>query len=182
MRSHPWMRAAICLLAVAAAANANAQLSTTGNGPYYAVPSWDQKLATGRFVVLANWNNEAVLDRETGLVWEKVPSTGLGIWFEAELRCGGLNLGGRMGWRVPSRAELQSVVDRSQLSPALPIGHPFTLSPSSSDFYWSATTVGDGLGTNASVVLFRNGESLGATKSLFGLAWCVRGGSGGDSR
>jgi hypothetical protein len=40
-----------------------------GNGPYYPTPSWDQKLpAATRFVVLTNWNREAVLDRETGLV------------------------------------------------------------------------------------------------------------------
>jgi hypothetical protein len=43
---------------------------TASPGPYYAWPSWDQKLAAStRFVVLSNWNNEAVLDRETGLTW-----------------------------------------------------------------------------------------------------------------
>jgi hypothetical protein len=41
------------------------------NGPYYATPSWDQKLpAATRFIVLSDWFNEAALDRETGLVWE----------------------------------------------------------------------------------------------------------------
>src|SRR5258706_16328966 len=45
-------------------------------GPYYATPSWDQTLpASTRFVVLSNFNSEAVLDRETGLVWEKSPAT-----------------------------------------------------------------------------------------------------------
>ena len=49
-------------------------------GPYYATPSWDQKIQCDaqatcpRFVVLSNWNSEAVLDRETGLVWEKSPT------------------------------------------------------------------------------------------------------------
>ena len=57
-----------------------ATAQTTANGPYYATPSWDQKLQCDnpatcpRFVVLANWSSAAVLDRETGLVWEKVPS------------------------------------------------------------------------------------------------------------
>src|ERR1051325_11151454 len=60
---------------------------TTSAGPYYATPSWDQKLACDsaatcpRFVVLANWNNDAVLDRETGLVWDRTPLTSCGGLF-----------------------------------------------------------------------------------------------------
>ena len=54
---------------------------TTASGPYYATPSWDQQLpASTRFVVLSNWidaahplGGAAVLDRETGLVWEQSP-------------------------------------------------------------------------------------------------------------
>ena len=39
-------------------------LGATGTGPYYATPSWDQKLPSDtRFIVLTNWNSEAVLDR-----------------------------------------------------------------------------------------------------------------------
>ena len=50
--------------------------AVTSNGPYYAMPAWDQKLpASTRFVVLLDWNSEAVLDRNTGLVWEKSPAT-----------------------------------------------------------------------------------------------------------
>jgi hypothetical protein len=38
---------------------------STQNGPYYANPSWDQQLPDAtRFIVLLNWNSEAVLDRE----------------------------------------------------------------------------------------------------------------------
>lgn len=44
-------------------------------GPYYATPSWDQQLpAASRFIVLSNWNAEAVLDRETGMVWQRQPA------------------------------------------------------------------------------------------------------------
>jgi hypothetical protein len=46
------------------------------NGSYYANPSWDQELpAAQRFIVLSNLNNEAVLDRETGLVWQRTPGS-----------------------------------------------------------------------------------------------------------
>lgn len=51
-----------------------ARAQTTAVGPYYATPSWDQKVQCDtqatcpRFIVLSNWNSEAVLDRETGLV------------------------------------------------------------------------------------------------------------------
>ena len=60
----------------AALAVSPAAAQTTANGPYYAVPSWDQTLpAAQRFIVLANMNQEAVLDRETGLVWQRTPGS-----------------------------------------------------------------------------------------------------------
>ena len=60
--------------------------AVTSAGPYYAEPSWDQQLQCDtqatcpRFIVLSNWidtshpsGGAAVLDRETGLVWERSP-------------------------------------------------------------------------------------------------------------
>jgi hypothetical protein len=82
----------ICGLAAAivgvSASTLHAQ--TTAVGPYYATPSWDQTIACtipsscSRFLVLSNFNNEAVLDRETGLVWERTPDPGArGNWGSA---------------------------------------------------------------------------------------------------
>lgn len=104
-------------------------------GPYYAEPSWDQKLpASTRFVVLSDWNNNAVLDRETGLVWEKSPDATTHIWNQARFQCSSRTTGGRKGWRLPSVHELASLVDPSVAppGPTLPPGHPFLNLPPAS--------------------------------------------------
>jgi hypothetical protein len=139
-----------------------------------------QKITTGRFVVLANWNNEAVLDRETGLVWQKVPSTSQVDLFNASILCINSNTGGRKGWRVPSITEFMSLVDESQSSPALPSGHPFTILVSQGFLYWSITNT---LSPNVRTAwLFHPFNGLMTNFPLdtsVGRPWCVRGGSGG---
>ena len=158
--------------------------ATNAVGPYYATPSWDQTLpAATRFIVLTNMNSDAVLDRETGLVWEKVPSSALpSNWFNAYGHCVTLNLGGRKGWRLPTIQELASLVDPSQVNPALPSGHPFTV-PSFIVAYWSATTIA--FNTNSAwAVGFNAPGSDGVVGSVLkdepASPWCVRGGSAVD--
>ena len=85
-----------------------------------------------RFVVVLN--NQAVLDRETGLVWEK-DTGGKFNWQEAINHCYNAYIGGRGGWRLPTIAELTTLIDKSQ-TPIL--GEPFTNVKSSN--YWSSTT------------------------------------------
>ena len=156
----------------------SAEGQTTANGPYYATPSWDQTLpAATRFIVLTNLGSAAVLDRETGLVWERSPSTTTGAtWFGQSFHCIDLNTGGRTGWRLPTIQELLSLVDRSQSNPALPSGHPFNVQSSN---YWASTTPGNA--DSAWVVAFSSGSvGAGDKSSSGGLAWCVRGGQGVD--
>jgi hypothetical protein len=162
---------------------ASAAGAATAAGPYYANPSWDQTLPSDtRFIVLSNMGSDAVLDRETGLVWERSPSLSTD-WFNAEIRCNTLRTGGRLGWRMPTLQELASLVDPSVPFPnlRLPAGHPFTNVQSSS--YWSATTSA-ALTTLGWVVGFGSGDVLVvdrySTSSLF--VWCVRGGQGVDSQ
>jgi len=160
-----------------------AQAQTTSNGPYYATPAWDQKLdcttmaTCPRFIVLLNWSSAAVLDRETGLVWEKSPSTSTFRWENAQIHCISLNAGNRGGWHLPTVQELRSLVDPSQSDPALPAGHPFTGVQSSG--YRSATTVAT-LTSFAWVVGFDDGNAFDDDKSLPLFVWCVRGGHGVD--
>ena len=82
-------------------------------GAYYATPSWDQTLPDAtRFVLLSNFASQAVLDRNTGLTWQRqgiVASS-----FNAAIAiCRESNAGGHYGWRVPAITELQTLMDNS---------------------------------------------------------------------
>jgi hypothetical protein len=168
------------LLAVLAAPAA-AQVSVTANGPYYATPSWDQKLTTNRFVILVNWNSEAALDRETGLVWQVTPGIGSPYgsdsnWFGATMNCAGVGTGGRYGWRLPTYHELGSLADATG---ALPAGHPFQVG--SRQLFWSATVYP----ADAGFAFLRNivAPTLHIVDRVTesGEVWCVRGGQGVNS-
>jgi hypothetical protein len=177
------LTAAAAIFAVAAVP-AQAQISTTANGPYYATPSWDQKLTTNRFVILANWNNEAVLDRETGVVWQRSPITyatelPIGAWY-----CHLANTGGRRGWRLPRAEELSSLLEPDPVTgmATLPANHPFVgIHTSSQGFYWSATRSLVPNSTQMWVVSFYNGAG-GAYSTSSHYLWCARGGQGADAQ
>ena len=168
----------LCVMGMGLGVSAPAP-AASGIGPYYAMPAWDQTLpAATRFIVLTNMNSEAVLDRETGLVWEKSPDATLRLWQSAQIACISKNVGGRGGWKLPSIQELRSLVDPTQSSPALPAGHPFT--NVQSGVYWSATTLAaDSTGAWAVGPTFGAGIVL---KSAASHVWCVRGGPGGDAQ
>lgn len=154
--------------------------AASGNGPYYAEPSWSQQLpAETRFVVLTNWASQAVLDRETGLVWQQSPETTQHDWSNARFQCTNITTGGRKGWRLPSVHELDSLIDPSvaRPGPTLPAGHPFTNVLST--FYWSATTVAE-VPAVAWVVIFIDGVVNTFGKTNKGQVWCVRGGMNAD--
>lgn len=169
----------LMVLALIGFATNPAGAATTAAGPYYATPSWDQTLPSStRFIVLSNMSSNAVLDRETGLVWEQSPSTSTFIWEAAQFHCNELGTGGRMGWRLPTLQDLASLVDRSvSPGPRLPSGHPFS-NVQSSD-YWSATVFATDT-SSAWVVDFFNGFVVLQGKIGSHFAWCVRGGQGVD--
>jgi len=164
-------------LLVGVALMAGSAQAATGNGPYYAEPAWDQKLpAATRFIVLLDWSSQAVLDRETGLVWEQAPTTTLATpqtWFNARFTCANKAVGNRKDWRLPSVHELASLIDPTQANPALPLSHPFTnVLPTN---YWSATTTAEGP-TDAWLVFVGDGSVDTFNKSNVNQVWCVRGG------
>src|SRR4029450_7835908 len=170
---------AACIIALGIGPISSTALAqTTAPGPYYATPSWDQTLpAATRFIVLKNFNNQAVLDRETGLVWERAPGLDTNTFPRADaFLCNFKNIGGRQGWRVPSVWELLTLVDSTQPSPTLPAGHPFNLG-SGGQVFWTNTPFSVGFGgTEAWVVSFAEGGFAGLLPpSDQRRAWCVRG-------
>jgi Protein of unknown function (DUF1566) len=147
--------------------------------------TWDNQIpGPGRFQVLTQFGGAAVLDRETGRVWERSPSTSAATWFGALALCYTLEvpltpsqMGSRKGWRLPTIEELASLVDTSQPRPTLPAGNPFSNVQSAP--FWSATTAASDT-SNAWFVNFNFGGVEGGVKSGLNFFWCVRGGQGID--
>jgi hypothetical protein len=164
-----------------------AMLSTSGGGGNHTL-RWDTNNASAtRFTVLAAIPG-AVLDNNTGLVWEQAPNGTPRNWGQAISYCVNQKIGGTAGWRLPSVVELKSVQDGS-LTAAAPFvpAPPFTLSTSNttpgvqSADYWSAATSAE-FPTNAWSVSFINGNVNANVKSDFdNIAWCVRGGMHADA-
>jgi len=86
----------------------------------------------------ANPTGAAVLNLETGLVWDRCWDFNPRSWTVANDHCASRNVGGRFGWSLPMREQLASLLDTTGLVRNLPNGHLFTLLPG--DIVWSATT------------------------------------------
>src|SRR5262245_28670726 len=90
------------------------------------VPTWDKTVSgAGRFRVLGAFDDQAVLDKETGLVWERTLSPAATPFSGAVFACATLPVGNRRGWRLPTVEELASVMDLTQADPPLAADNPF---------------------------------------------------------
>ncbi|MCP4990079.1 MAG: DUF1566 domain-containing protein [Colwellia sp.] len=146
--------------------------SSTGVNP--GVTSWSKKIpANERFELVLD--EAAVLDHETGLVWEKSPSTALVHISGIFVPCITKEVGGRKGWRVPSIGQLASLVDSTQSSPSLPDGHPFSNTVQLTT-YWAYTN-----STNVPVwwVVNMDDGSINTNGAIDDhYVWCIRDGQG----
>jgi hypothetical protein len=143
-------------------------------------PTWSQILpAEVRFELVLG--GVGVLDKETGLVWERSPSTSIINWIEAQDHCNHRPRGNRYGWRLPTIQELASLMDPTTVN-GLPSGHPFTVTGFLG--VWSATTNVENSDTAWVAVYLVQGATnpmgRGALKLFDNQAWCVRGGQGVD--
>jgi hypothetical protein len=174
-----------------AAASATALLMTATAAGAVDLRSWDMKIndATKRFIVLPAFSNQAVLDKETQLVWQRAPSNEFISFEDARAVCQHAALGGRRGWRVPALSELRSLLDATVIQydvTALPAGHPFIgimeplgNGPAGNAYgrYWTSTlkTTQD---ANYRLVTTMDGASDPVALPIglaSGAAWCVRG-------
>jgi hypothetical protein len=142
--------------------------------------SWSRALpADERFAVLAAFNDEAVLDRNTGLVWELSPHITPRPVFSASYHCLNASIGGQKGWRLPNITELTSLIDPSVTTePTLPAGSPFDFG--GHVFFWSGT-IRQGFSDLFWSVNFRHGVIDDAEIGLDLSVLCVRGGAKVDA-
>ncbi|PJZ60137.1 adhesin [Leptospira adleri] len=149
-----------------------------------------QTVTTVRF---KNMKDGTVLDYRTGFLWQVCPA-GLGsenashqstcgadngnmngtptvyTWANALKYCNGLLsekppvLPAGKTWRLPNINELKSIVDRSQMNPAMDTS---VLTTAGVDYFWSSTSVASG-SSAAWTVNFFYGTSYGTSDKDFG--------------
>ncbi|MDY6951034.1 MAG: DUF1566 domain-containing protein [Thermodesulfobacteriota bacterium] len=141
-------------------------------------PAWSQILPandgnscnSSRFECVMD--GEAVLDKETGLVWERTPEIA-DRWADACDYCYHKRVGGRFGWHLPTLEELASLLDGTHSQADLPNGHPFTAVRTGP--YWSSTSDPTSSSDHAYIVSFERGFLDHALKTTRYNVWCVRG-------
>ena len=141
------------------------------------VKKWFEKTVCGfrnpkaRFVT--SKDGKYVCDRTTGDIWEQDPDSnnrGPMTQEEAVAFCADLNKGYGQKYELPSIQQLVSVLDYTQISPALT---PDVFSNVLSFGYWSATLVKDASSV-AWFVVVDSGRVQGEDVGGFFLVWCVR--------
>ena len=147
-------------------------------------PAWFKEISgAARFDTTRAQADGYVLDRETGLGWEKVPDTTTrDLWDTVEhcyLRTVGGEVGQSLGWRLPTAMELGTLIEpMAGGAPYLPTGHPFT---GISGKFWTATRE-----VNSSASFYYWDSDFGIIKGpvitygINGRGWCVRTASGFD--
>lgn len=139
------------------------------------IKNWQQAHpAAQRFMVLPDFNNEAALDKDTGLIWEISPPPTTVTWNEARATCVTRTTGSQKGWRLPAPAEMRSLVGPAVDSPIpnIPPGHPFlNIQPTS---YWTVVPEANQPSYARYVDAFL-GNVLSFIKIYTYPVWCVRG-------
>jgi hypothetical protein len=129
---------------------------TVASGP--SAPSYDTSVA------------DVVLDRITGLMWQRAVGPDGYAWADAQAYCACLATGGHGDWRLPTRIELLSIVDFTKGDPAID-GDAFPSTPS--DYFWTSSPVA-GTADTAWYLYFFDGNTHSMGKDATYRARCVR--------
>ena len=81
-----------------------------------------------------------VVDRVTGLVWQRNLPDKFYTFAEAERQCDRLDLAGHRDWRLPSRIELVSLLDTTRIQPSIDMA-AFPSTPI--DWFWTSSRAAD---------------------------------------
>ena len=116
------------------------------------------------------YDQDTVTDLRTGLMWQRHTSEDRFNLEAAKKYAANLRLGGYEDWRVPTKDELLSIVDRTRANPAIDT-EVFPDTPS----HWFWTVSPDaGSSNSAWVVNFRSGNSYAFDVSSVSRVRCVR--------
>jgi hypothetical protein len=163
----PWYRswrARPLLFSLLSSAGAAVMILVLGLLP----PDGHAAAPAGRYTLSA----DTVYDTATTLTWERNLVDQRRDWAGAKAYCQGLGLAGAV-WRVPTIAELESIVDVSVYNWALDsTAFPRPASPSD-DWFWASTEDAAGATTSAWTVDFYHGNSGTKSKSSSGYVRCV---------
>jgi hypothetical protein len=81
-----------------------------------------------------------VVDRVTGLIWQRNLPEKFYTFGAAQRQCDGLELAGHRDWRLPSRIELVSLLDTTRIQPSIDM----TAFPSTPiDWFWTSSLAAD---------------------------------------
>ena len=124
-----------------------------------------------------------VTDTKTGVVYESAPVDEL-TYDEAACRCHDLRTAGASDWRLPSRFELDGIVDYVKVIPAIsgPAFAPALFPSAPVSAYWTSTLFASGNPAQVNlpyVLSLGDGRVEGASQTgqQRSATWCVRGGN-----
>jgi hypothetical protein len=115
--------------------------------------------------------NGVVIDHVTGLMWQQSANVSPRIWDYAMTYCENLTLAGYTDWRLPTRIELQSIVDYTRSFPAIDTA-VFTGTPDQYS-YWTST-LRAAASNSGWVIEPGTGIIIYEAKSYSGYSRCVR--------
>jgi hypothetical protein len=111
-----------------------------------------------------------VVDPTTGLMWSKATTAKDKTWTEAKAAAEAVRLGGYTDWRLPTRAELLTLVDDTRSNPAIDTGR----FDCESDWYWTSTPLASSPSDYAWFVYFYYGHALCNHQNYGGRVRAVR--------